>query len=317
MGQARDGRGGASRKGFAYALPLGFRPVAAPALEKAAMTSRPLALAAAALALAAGPAAAERVSFKSADGTEIGGELFLPAGRGPHPAVVMLHGCSGYRLRRSGEITPIYTFWSRFAVERGFAALIVDSFGPRGIDEICARRDRPLTDRDERRGDALGAFAYLAQRPDIRRDRLLLMGWSHGAMTTLHTLDARRADAPRAAPPMRAALVFYPGCAAFARSGLAPLAPLTVLIGAADDWTRPGPCKDMEARAAGRTPPIRVVVYPEAYHSFDHPNLPVRTRIARNSAWKEPERTVHLGTNPAARAAAIQEVEAFLAPWRR
>lgn len=275
------------------------------------------ALAAAVLALAAPPAAAERVAFKSADGTEIGGELFLPKGAGPHPAVVMLHGCAGYRLRRSGAMTPIYTFWSGFVVERGFAALIVDSFGPRGIDEICARRDRPIDDRSARRADALGAFAYLGGRRDIRRDRLLLMGWSHGAMTSLHTLDSGRPDAPKAAPPMKAALVFYPGCAAFARRGLSPLAPLTILIGAADDWTRPGPCRDMAERAVGRAPPLRLVVYPDAYHSFDHPNLPVRTRIARNSAWKEPERTVHLGTNPAARAAAIQEVEAFLAPWRR
>jgi len=55
--------------------------------------------------------------------------------------------------------------------------------------------------------------------------------------------------------------------------------------------------------------PVEIHLYPDAYHDFDFPNLPVSERpefAKRNGA------TPITGTNPAARADAIERVTAYL-----
>ena len=85
-----------------------------------------------------------------------------------------------------------------------------------------------------------------------------------------------------------------------------------VFVGLADNWTWPKPClKLMEgAREAGL--PAEIAAYDGAYHAFDHPSLPLRTRIARNQRWKKKEREVTIGSNPAARDAAITRLKDWL-----
>jgi len=60
------------------------------------------------------------------------GELFRPEGTGPFSAVVVLHGCGG--------VTPNAYVWARRLKDWGYAALVIDSFKPRGYpDGICTR----------------------------------------------------------------------------------------------------------------------------------------------------------------------------------
>src|SRR5437667_9989974 len=83
--------------------------------------------------------AAETVHFRSADGhTDLVGYLFLPSGRAPHPAVIMLHGRAGvYSALAQGAynadtLSKRHKFWGEFWASHGYVALLVDSFGPRG-----------------------------------------------------------------------------------------------------------------------------------------------------------------------------------------
>ena len=64
------------------------------------------------------------------------------------------------------------------------------------------------------------------------------------------------------------------------------------------------------ARQAGL--PAEIAAYDGAYHAFDHPSLPLRTRTARNKRWKTKERKVTIGSNPAARDAAIVRLKTWL-----
>jgi dienelactone hydrolase len=73
-----------------------------------------------------------------------------------------------------------------------------------------------------------------------------------------------------------------------------------LLIGGADDWTRPGPCREL-ARRTG----FRFIEYVGAYHGFDAPQS--RVRVRRGLGAVEGGQA-HVGTDPAARAAAIKEV---------
>ena len=45
--------------------------------------------------------------------------------------------------------------------------------------------------------------------------------------------------------------------------------PTVILIGELDDWTPAPACKKLMARRGGEGAPIRLVVYPDAYHAFD------------------------------------------------
>ena len=64
------------------------------------------------------------------------------------------------------------------------------------------------------------------------------------------------------------------------------------------------------ARKAGA--PVELAAFEGAYHAFDHPNLPLMTRKARNQRWKKKERIVTIGSNDAARVASIARLRAWL-----
>ncbi len=65
-------------------------------------------------------------------------------------------------------------------------------------------------------------------------DRITLLGWSHGGMTTLSAVSNRARNEPLGLDPCKAAIAFYPRCSLILRRVDTPL---LVLIGEADDWT--------------------------------------------------------------------------------
>ncbi len=103
-------------------------------------------------------------------------ELLTPAGRGPFPTVLIFHGCGGVRAHLQA--------YARSAVRAGWAALLVDSFTPRGWSRSHARFlvCTGLRFRGARRaGDILAAVAGARALPLVDGERLVLAGWSHGA----------------------------------------------------------------------------------------------------------------------------------------
>ena len=265
--------------------------------------------AAVALALAA-PAAAETVTFP-ADGVTLTAVMARPAGPGPFPAVVALHGCSGLN-GRNGGLAPRHADWAERLVAGGFLVLLPDSFGSRGAGPQCRTEDRVTRPSRERVADALAAKAYLQTRTDVKANAISLLGWSNGGSTVLYVVKRGR-EAADGKPEFAKAVAFYPGCRVPAESGRwhARL-PLMILIGAADDWTPAEPCRALAAAAKAAHEPVSITVYPGAYHDFDHPGLAVRTKddLAYTA---DGSGTAHTGTDPAARADALTRVPEFLA----
>lgn len=222
--------------------------------------------------------------------------LLRPEGKGPFPAIVALHGCGGL-FNREGDLARREADWAERLVAAGYVVLLPDSFTARGIRQICTERERRIFP-DDRAEDAAASARWLAAQRFVDGRRLGLIGWSHGAMTVLWTV---REGFMRGPVQFRAAVGFYPGCREVARlEDWRPAVPLTLLLGGADDWTEPGPCRDLGQRAG-----FRVIEYPGAYHGFDAPDSPARVRKGLG-AVKGGE--AHVGTNPTARKAAIEEV---------
>ncbi|MEZ5843833.1 MAG: dienelactone hydrolase family protein [Hyphomicrobiaceae bacterium] len=249
------------------------------------------------------------MTLGSRGGVNLRGILVRPAGAdvARRPAIVALHGCGG-ALNRRGRLSARHADWARRWTAAGYVVLFPDSFNPRGYREICTIpiRNRPI--RPGRRArDAAAAADWLAAQSFVDPARLALVGWSHGGSTVLWTV---RAGGPSAAGRFKVAIAFYPGCRVPARraaEGRFTLAsPVSILIGDADNWTPPDHCRDLARRDAT----VDLVIYPGAVHGFDSPSSPRRTRRDTGYAGA---RGVEVGTDPEARAAAIELVTAKLA----
>jgi dienelactone hydrolase len=150
-------------------------------------------------------------------------------------------------------------------------------------------------------------------------DRIAALGWSHGGSAVLATLDARhesvvawRERDPHA-PYFRAGVAFYPGCIDSLRrkGGYALAAPLTLFVGASDDWTAPGPCIDLARKLASADPPATIFVYPDTYHGFDGPSSQKRLRLEVPNGV-HPGQGVTVAPNPDARDDAYARLKIIL-----
>jgi dienelactone hydrolase len=245
-----------------------------------------------------------------------------PAPPGGYPAVIALHGCGGLHSTRKGheeELAVRLAMRADLFLADGFAVLFPDSFGPRDVREVCTIRvgERTITSM-RRRLDALGALAYLAQRRDIARSRIAVVGWSHGGSTALYAINARDPEVAAfasvaGAPAFRAAVAFYPGCNGALKAGdrYQPTVPTRIHVGELDDWTPAAPCVELGRAIAARGGDFDVTTYPGSYHAFDAPTGKVMHRSDVPNGV-HPGQGVTVGPNPGARAMANVRVRAFL-----
>jgi len=215
--------------------------------------------------------------------------LTKPDGTGPFPAIVHLHGCSGLPddVKRAAN-----SLWSERLAAWGYAVLVVDSFTVRGISHTCLGQSAP------RVADAYGALAWLARQPFVNASRIAVIGFSAGGIAALSIAQAYDFELfeGEGEHTFKAAISFYPYC----MPGNMMKMPTLVLIGEADDWTPAAACRAIEARGSEGNP-VKLVVYPGAYHSFDSPR-PGRRYFGH---WLE--------YNRAAAEQANEEVRVFLA----
>ncbi|HEY2132242.1 MAG TPA: dienelactone hydrolase family protein [Acetobacteraceae bacterium] len=154
------------------------------------------------------------------------GSLTTPDGRGPFPVVILLHGCAG--IGRGAQLAP----WVGRLADWGYASLIMDSFGPRGVTTVCASANQPLVTSADRAGDGLDATMFLRTRPDIDGARIAVIGFSDGGSTAVTV--TQRGFAGMYPGLLRAAVDYYGSCRNAAAHGTVPL-----LAGDEDTWGDP------------------------------------------------------------------------------
>lgn len=245
-------------------------------------------------------------------GTTFKAKLVIPEADGPLPAIVVMHGCGGLW---AGDDTAGSTLESHFASystllkQEKYVAIFIDSYSARGIVSFCnvtPPDNIPCAAEFIRPRDAYAALNYLRTKPYVIKNKIGLLGFSHGGTSTLSTIvDAnvvRKAEGelwsvsgytqgvlPPAERPAEGgfatAVSYYPGAGFYSYYGspsnpssgkYAPYAP--VLIHAAGEdplYTNGSSYQTLLAKAAlngsGEANKNQMImyVYEGANHSFD------------------------------------------------
>lgn len=242
---------------------------------------------------AASPPVVVEIENPLASPQPLQGYLRQTNGAGASPAVVLLHSCNGNWGRLDER-------WGKRIVSWGYVTLTVDSFGPRGLKDCGdgAPNDLVL--------DAYRALNFLVRAPFVDPDRVAVLGFAHGGRVALMSVEhgAIEQTSPN---KFRAAIAFYPPCRWFRGDVTVPT---LILIGERDDLNPAAACRDVVdgrddvgiSRQRGEAAPIKLIVYPDAYHAFDAHDLKTPTNFSGH----------HLEFNEAATDQAIEALHEFL-----
>ena len=194
------------------------------------------------------------------------GTLTIPPTETAVPAVILVHGCGGIGGSERG--------WVRDLQSEGYASLLLDSFGGRGIAEICTGTETLSTASPI--VDLFRAAEVLGDHPYIDGTRLAVVGFSFGGRTALWSAMTRFREAYEGSE-LAAHVAFYPSTCFIRLDGETEVseAPIRILHGSEDDWTPIDQCQDFIARMSASGVDAELIAYPEAHHGFDNQTLPV------------------------------------------
>jgi carboxymethylenebutenolidase len=231
------------------------------------------ALAAALLAAAVEAGADERaVSFPSGSETA-SGFLATPDGKGPFPAVVVIHEWWGLDEWVKDQ--------ARALAREGYVALAPDLYrGKVTKDPAVAHQLMSGLPQDRGLRDLRSALAYLGTRPDVNKDRTGAIGWCMGGKYALLLATE--------APELDAVVAYYGAPPTDAAAIARIQAPVLGNFGGADEGPSPAQVKAFEdaMKKAGKT--VDVKIYEGAPHAFANPNNPWGgyRKEAGDDAWK-------------------------------
>ncbi len=190
--------------------------------------------------------------------------LLLPAGSGPFPAIIVLHTCGGRTLLQED--------WAARLNSWGYAALIPNSFAPRGVVSVCSPANQHLVTAEDRSGDVLSAALWLRSQPVIDGARIGVLGNSHGGGTAAWVTERRY---ERLYPGLLKASVDYYGPCRYPEAH--GTVPLLALAGEDDDWSEPAlTCRVFGGRLRADQP-FELHTYPGVVHAFDNSRVNGRT----------------------------------------
>jgi len=216
-------------------------------------------------AAGAGAQQTETISFEGRQKgapVQVTAKIYWPTASGPVPALVIHHGSSGLSEARQGR-------YVREMVAMGVAAILIDSFGPRGVTSTVL--DQTAVPGADFNLDALAALRALGANSRIDRARIGITGFSKGGTSALMAAHESMVVAAGVPAGLRYALhvPFYPSCSVQYYRPRSTGAPIYLLLGGADSYVGHGPCETYAAAMRAEGARIEVKVFPGAGHGFD------------------------------------------------
>lgn len=196
--------------------------------------------------------------------------LITPAGTGPFPTIVLVHYCTG--------LLGSTAFWVSEAIKNGFAIFVQDSYSPRNL----TRCDQPAANQMRGTKDAHDILLLLQSIPQVDAKRIGLLGMSWGGWIGQLSASPSLVKHVGSSARFGAIAAMYTNCHRYARGAtnaeietLRPDTdrPLLMLLGGADGITPIGKCVAMLEGMKAKGAPVDWHVYPEAGHTWDHPNF--------------------------------------------
>jgi len=191
-------------------------------------------------------------------------QIYMPKhGSAPWPAMVVKHGSGGYKYEG-----PNLVAWAERLNSWGIAALVVDSFDPRGLSETVSDQGKLSEAADI--ADAYAGLKALAADPRIDRQRIGIIGFSRGGMVAAHTaLETLRQGQIDGDLHFALHVPFYAYCNIEQVGAATDRAPMLFLHGEADDFVPAAPCRAYANWFESKGSAVQLITYPGAYHGFD------------------------------------------------
>jgi carboxymethylenebutenolidase len=196
------------------------------------------------------------VSYKSGEET-VHGVLFSPKGKGPFPALVIIHEWWG--------LVPWVKEQAAKLSDQGYVTLAVDLYRGKATDspEVAHELMRGLPE-DRANRDLLAAVQYLKSLKNVNPAKIGSIGWCMGGG---YSLDLAIAD-----PTLAADVINYGHLATDSARLQQIHAPILGLFGAQDKGIPPADVRKFEQDLKQMGKEIDVTIYPDAGHAFENPN---------------------------------------------
>ena len=198
----------------------------------------------------------QTVTYKSGNET-VKGFLALPASRGKHPGLVVIHEWWGLNDWVRAQAVKL--------AGQGYAALAVDLYRGRSTTdpEVAHELSRGVP-HDRALRDLKAAYEYLASRPDVEKNKIGSIGWCMGGGYSL--------DLAMNEPALAACVVNY-GAMPASREDIEKInAPVLGNFGALDRGITPEDVHTFEKAMKSLHKQINVKIYPDAGHAFENPH---------------------------------------------
>jgi carboxymethylenebutenolidase len=220
----------------------------------------------------AGAAVETKVTFPSG-GEMVPASLYLPKGRGSHPAIVVVHewwGLSDWVKQQSSKLA-----------DRGYVVLAVDLYrGKSAKDAGEAHELMRGLPHDRALRDLQSAVTYLKSREEANPGKLGAIGWCMGGGYAEQLAEAQ--------PDLKAVAIHY-GAIPSDASTIAQIQPAILgIFGGQDKGITPDSVKAFEKEMKKQGKPIEVHIYKDAGHAFENPGNKDGYRAAdAKDAWSK------------------------------
>ncbi len=214
------------------------------------------------------------VSYKSGDET-VQGILYTPAGKGPFPALIVIHEWWGLNDWVKDQASKL--------ADQGYAALAVDLYrGKVATTPDMAHEIMRGVPEDRAKRGLHAAFEFLASQPNVKKDRIGSIGWCMGGGYSL--------DVALQEPTLAATVINY-GHLATDTDALKKInAPILGLFGAQDRGITPADVNKFKTTMDQLGKKVEIKIYDDAGHAFENPNNQDGYRAADAAdAWKRTE----------------------------
>jgi carboxymethylenebutenolidase len=211
------------------------------------------------------------VSYKSGDET-VQGILYTPAGKGPFPAIIVIHEWWGLNDWVKEQALKL--------ADQGYETLAIDLYRGKvaATPDMAHELMRGVPD-DRANRDLKGAFDYLASQPTIRKNRIGAIGWCMGGGYSL--------DVALDEPALAADVINYGHLVTDADAIKKINAPVLGLFGGQDQGITPDDVHKFEAAMKAQGKKIETKIYDDAGHAFENPNNKTGYRPADAAdAWQ-------------------------------